>query len=209
MWGVVAGLAISKLGSKYRQCAGSQRWPFVYDDGSEREMALASSLVPGVVFLWLLPLSDMFQDEKITSSLCASGGLQMIVFTLYVCRLFTLFFFSPRAAPMTSRLTPSQAHWTLKLQVLSLAGCKNSQKSAPLAFQVNCYGGSSSLCTSLCASLCLALLHNHGSLTTEVSKICFSPKLCLHTSYLLSCGLFSTFSCGVCFARLEADFWGM
>ena len=71
-------------------------------------------------------------------------------------------------------------------------------KFGRLPFQANCYWDSISACALPYASLSLALLYDHGSLPTTVDPICFSPKLCFCTFYLL-CSmwplLFSPFSC--------------
>ena len=44
-----AGCGVSTLGSECLHCAGSCRWPCVYADGQEREMATPSSIVLGKV----------------------------------------------------------------------------------------------------------------------------------------------------------------
>ena len=98
----------------------------------------------------------------------------------------------------------------LSLLILQTAGFKphwfqELMKFSPSCFQANCYEDSS----SLCASLSLILLCNYGSLSTAVAMIHFSPKLCLRTSYLLRYGLFSTFACGVCSARIQVNFCGI
>lgn len=48
----------------------------------------------------------------------------------------------------------------------------------------------------MCSSL-TSFLHGHRSLSSALPTICFSSKPHISTSYLLQCGLFSVFSCGV------------
>ena len=64
-------------------------------------------------------------------------------------------------------------------------------------------------CVFPCEFLSLSPLYNHSYLLSTAARIRFSPKPCLHTSYLLWCGLFSTYSCGVCSASLQVNFWGI
>ena len=77
----MVALGVRKLGSK---------WPCAYAEGQGREMALASSFVLGGVYLGLLSLWEVLQDEQITSPLCALGCLQIAVSMLYICRFFAL-----------------------------------------------------------------------------------------------------------------------
>lgn len=126
-------------------------------------------------------------------------------FTLYVHRLFACLF--SKNSTMPSGLYPSQICWPLKFQTLSPADCQKSQNLYSFSFQANYCGDSFSLRALLCAILSLALLCNCGSLCTAAAMIHFSPKLCLHTSYLFLCGLFSPFIYKICSASLEASFW--
>lgn len=62
-----------------------------------------------------------------------------------------------------------------------------------------------SLCVILCAPLLCSFPWNQGLLPSEATAICCSPKLCLHTSYLLQCGLFSPSICAVCYVHPQID----
>ena len=163
-------------------------------------MVPASFFVPGRVFLWMLPLWDMLQDEQISFSMCVPGTLQITVSILCVYELFACFLSKSSAVP--SSLCLSQAYWPLELQALSSTDCHNSQNPSLLASQANCYGDFF-LCVLPHGNLSLTLLCNHSSLPATASMILLSPKPHLCTSYLLQCGLFFTFSCGVCSASLQ------
>ena len=103
---------------------------------------------------------------------CAPGVLQVSFHTVYTPVLFACLL--SRSSTVLSRLYPSQACSSLKLQALSPTGCKNSQNSAPLTFQANGYGETFFLCVPLCIPLPLALLCDYGCLPSATSKIHFS-----------------------------------
>ena len=63
-----------------------------------------------------------------------------------------------------------------KLHSLSLAGGKNSQKSAPLIFPVSDFGEVFSLCDPLCVPSPLHSLCDQGSLSSTAPSIHFSPQ---------------------------------
>lgn len=58
----------------------------------------------------------------------------------------------------------------------------------------------------LCPLLSLPSLHNHASLPSQEPAIPFSPKPCIHTFYLLWCGLFCPFNCAVFFCQSSCSF---
>lgn len=43
----------------------------------------------------------------------------------------------------------------------------------------------------------------HDTLPTAAAMITFFTNPCLYIYYLLHCGLFSTFTCGICYASLQ------
>lgn len=110
---------------------------------------------------------NMLWDEHIISPLCATGTLQITVSMLYFHRLFACHL--SKSGTRLSWLSQSQAHWPLKLQMLSPAGFKNLQNLAPFAFQANCYGNWFFLYAPLCASFSHALLGDCCSLPITVS----------------------------------------
>lgn len=107
-------------------------------------------------------------------------------------------------SPNAPWLYVSQAGWPLTLQALSP---KNSAKFSPSCFLSKLLFGlifsvHSPVCQSvLCPSLQLQLPPHHSGHDQF-------PKLSLCISYLLHCGLFSTFDCGVSSARLHIDYLG-
>lgn len=149
----------------------------------------------GEVSLWMPPLNTCAQRRENSLSLL---GLRWFSDELSVLRLFACHLSRYRVMPSGLYLRKSQS--PLKLQSLSPAGCKNSQKSSPLIFPTSGFGEVFSLWTSLCAPLSLTFLCNQGSLpsTAPVMHDPFLPKphLCFLPSRmwpLLSLLLWSLF----------------
>ena len=172
-------------------------------------MAPASSFVPGEVSPGMLLLWDMLQGKQITSPLCAPVALQIAVSMPHVCGLFACLLSKSRQS-VSSGLYPSQAHRPQTFKTPDFkTGWQESQNSAPLTLQANCYRESFYPCRPLCTSLSVILLCNRSSLPTAVTSIHFSLKPPLCTSCLLPRGLFAPSSCGICSAGLQVDFWGI
>ena len=105
---------------------------------------------------------------------------------------------------MPSRLYQSWTHWFFKFQALCPAGYKNSWNSALLAFKGKYYGDSSSLTPGLLGvKVCFCPSLNHWLPPNMGSHSPFLSQMAVHLSYLLQCGLFSTFSCGVIYADVS------
>lgn len=80
-------------------------------------------------------------------------------------------------------------------------------KIHPLSFSMKKLLGNILLvCFPVC-SLSLSLLWEVSSLHTAAPMLHFSPKSCLQASYLLWCGLFSSFSCSL-FCQCSGQFLG-
>ena len=161
-------------------------------------MAPASSFVSRRVSWWMLPLWNALQNEPVRSLLCAPDILQATVFMLHVC---TLFAFSPRTTqcPLTFKIPNFNPCWLEELMKFSLNGFQ-SQLWCRLIFPI-----CSTMCYSVsCLSLSPQLLphcSSHNPFLSQMALLHFLPSL--------QCGLFFTFSCGVCSAGLQINFWGV
>ena len=161
-------------------------------------MVPASYFVPGRVTLWKLSLWDALWDERITSPLCASATLQIADSMLYVHALFGCLFI--KRGTMPDRLYLSHIHWPLKLQASKPASWKNSLfLSKPIAVGIH-FPHSCSLCASLPLAFSVTVAQSSPyPFTSQTTSLC--------SSYLLWCGLFSTFSCRVCSFSFWVNFW--
>ena len=149
-------------------------------------------------------LQDTLQDEQIAFPLCAPVALQITV-SCYMSLGCLPCLFS-KSSPNVLQALQEPSTLSFKTPGFKPYWLQELTKSGPSHSPANCYRDSFSLCIPMCQSF--TLLRDHGSLLTTVSTICFSSKLHLHTSYyLLQCGLFSTFSCGICSASLQINFW--
>ena len=165
-----------------------------------RKMTTASFLFAGRACLWTLPL----WDEQLTSLGCAPGFLQIVVSGCMAGGCCSPFY--PRADLVLSGVCLSQIYCSLKLHALSPAHWKNSRNltnllSKQIAMEI-CFPP----CVALSVSPSLTFLCDHGSLPIAADMTFFSSIPCLHTSYHLQYGLYSTFHCGVCYALNQVNF---
>lgn len=160
-------------------------------------MACVSSFVLREVPLWMSTLWDLLQYEQITTY-CVPHALFRSFFPCLQLLSHFPVFPSGIAQCMRSRIYSSQSHWPLKLQTLSTTGCQKSGHLAPLAVQANCYGDSFFLCAPVSVVCLLSFSVIATPCPPTAALILFSPKPCLCTFYLLSCGLFCSISCRIC-----------
>lgn len=113
------GLRLSSLGNHCGGYTALMRWLCIYPDGCGRKVALASLLVPGDESLWMLPFTDVLQEDVIILTLCSPGFPQI---TTSAPRLFVCLFSRRRAVP--SCPYTSQTWWPLKFHSSSAIGCK-------------------------------------------------------------------------------------
>lgn len=145
-----------------------------------------SAFVPRGISPRMLPLWDTLQSEQLTSPLCAPGALQITGSTLHVHWLFALAFLQEQPNVLWGLPEPSTQPW--KLQALSPTGGKTRQNVGPLIPKPVAMGIHFPHVLPY-VPVCLLPF-----CVPVAATISFSPKLPL---YLLQCGLFSTFSCGL------------
>ena len=194
----------------FRSLKGYLPWLFSKSSASVFQALPESSALtfktPGFGGTWVAKLVEcLISAQVIISQFMSSSPVSGCVLTARSL--------APASESVCLSLCPSPAQKWINikkqqqlLQALSPADCKTSWNLSPLAFQANCYRDLFSLSTSLCASL--SLLIHHCSLSTAVATIHFFPQPHPCT-FFLWCVLFSPFSCGVCSASLQINFWSI
>ena len=108
----MGGLGKSNLSMQCWCSTASHRCLYVYVERWRSNWYPANAFVLGEVSPWMLPLSDILQEDLIIYPLSV---LQITVSMLFAPKLFSCHL--SRSSAMPSGLYHSQGHWPLKLQI--------------------------------------------------------------------------------------------
>lgn len=171
--------------------------PCVYNEGWGGKWLLTVSLFLEGFLMNAASLGHSLRRATNLPTVCPMRSSDCCFHTvglLAVCPAFSL-----KVAPMSSKFSHSQAGWPLKLQALRLS-CFPSQLLQGFIFPTG----------SLCASSSLGLLSRRLQIPPHCSnQDPFLSQVSSCISYLLLCGLWSTFSCGLCSDSLQINSWGI
>lgn len=158
--------------------------------GMEKKWHQMASLSP--LSLWMLPLRDVLQEDRIISPLHASGILQIV----------------PSASdclPASSQGVGQHPQGFITAKPLQVA---RNHENQPLLFFQPIALRKCSPCAFHSVLLSLpSFSAKVRSLSSTVPMFFSPPKSHLCTSYLLQLGFFFPFSCEDCFISLQVDFW--